>query len=242
MCCFGPEECVEETLATARRTRVETLERAASSPCVCNGEWCAAVVESFLENRINVRDLCRDVLKALTIGRDESVPVVVFAGNSGGEGKSLFLKGLWAAFGHEWVFPKPLSGSFPLVDLPGKKVCFLDDWRFDQAVLDWGTQCLWYDGSIVPVCRPQNQPGVQGHLLYAEKAPIFATTKLENIEALEKAAMPLQGTDRPLNADASMIRRRLRVYPFFVKARKPDEKIPYCGRCFSELVLNQGRE
>ena len=183
-------ERVEETLAVAGSTRLDILKRAANGPCVCDGQWCASVVASFMDNRINVRELCSDVLKALTVGRDESVPIVVLAGSFGGEGKSLFLKGLWAVFGKEWVFPTPVRGNFPLLELPGKKVCFLDDWRFDETVLSWGVQCLWYDGSIMPVNRPQNQQGVQGHVLYSEKAPIFATTKLVNVEALQAAARP----------------------------------------------------
>ena len=39
---------------------------------------------------------------------------------------------------------------------PSKSVVFLNDWRFNAAVLPYSLQCLWYDGSAVPVARPQN--------------------------------------------------------------------------------------
>ena len=80
-----------------------------------------------MANRIDLRELCRDIVKALTLGRHGSVPVIVLAGATGGEGKSLFFKGLMAAYRVEWVFPSPQAGTFPLLNLPGKKICFLDD-------------------------------------------------------------------------------------------------------------------
>ena len=64
-----------------------------------------------------------------------------------------------------------------MIDLPGKKIVFLDEWRFDQSILSFATQCLWYDGSSVPVARPQNGAGAGGHKDYKGNAPLFVTTK-----------------------------------------------------------------
>jgi hypothetical protein len=120
----------------------------------------------------------------------------------GGEGKSMLLKGLNSVFGTSAVLHMPEVGSFPLVDLPGKKVVLLDDWRSSQSILSYATQCLWYDGSAVSIVRPQNQPGVSGHYLYQGTAPIFATTKARGIAALHSAAAidPLMGC--PTDGDA----------------------------------------
>ena len=108
-------------------------------------------------------------------------------------------------------------------------------------MLPFSTQCLWYDGSALPITRPQNQTGVSGHILYQGTAPVFATAKLADMEeALYAAAQPDPQTGRPGNADASMIWRRLKVFAFNTKMRKPTgAKIPYCPRCFAELVLRQ---
>ena len=100
-------------------------------------------------NKINVRELCRDVVHSLREGRGEKTPVVVMAGAKGGEGKSLFLKCLFAVFGEQYVFPAPEPGNYPLLDLPGKKVVFLDDWRFDDDVLSFATQCRWFVRLII---------------------------------------------------------------------------------------------
>ena len=108
-------------------------------------------------------------------------------------------------------------------------------------MLFWATQRLWYDGSVVQVNRPQNLPGLQGHLLYAKTSPIFATTKLADIERLRDAVRTLPGTNRPQNADASMIVRRLKVFAFKEVPRKPPSSLRSCGRCFAEFVLAQCR-
>lgn len=59
-------ECISQTLPRERMTRVEALRTAASGSCVCEGEWSAAVVGSFLANSIPVQALCKDVLHLLT--------------------------------------------------------------------------------------------------------------------------------------------------------------------------------
>ena len=48
--------------------------------------------------------LRRDVMHALANGRSETTPVIVLAGDRGGEGKSMFFKGIFALFGDRHVF------------------------------------------------------------------------------------------------------------------------------------------
>jgi hypothetical protein len=232
-------ETVDAALEDATRSRMETLVAAASGPCVCGGSWPAAVAESVIENQIPLQELCSDVVSALRQGRSETTPVIVLAGARGGEGKSFFLKPLLPLFGDDNVFPCPEPGTFPLLDLPGKKVVFLDDWRFNKAVLPFETQCRWYDGSQVRVQRPQNQNGVTGHVVYKGTAPIFATTKLADMARLEKLSVVDPTTGLPQDAGASMIHRRLKVYKFNTRIAKPASKMIYCPACFAQLLLRQ---
>ena len=162
-------------------------------------------------NAIDLQELCSDVLRSLLHGRSETTLVLVMAGAKGGEGKSFFLKPLLALFGEDHVFPSPEPGTFPLMDLPGKRVVLLDDWRFDKTVLQYATQCRWYDGSVVRVQRPQNQTGVSGHVTYRGSAPIFATTKLDDMERLERLSVVDPLTGAPGDINASMCWRRLKV-------------------------------
>eukprot|EP00973_Karenia_brevis_P001484 201874-Karenia_brevis.AAC.1 len=221
------------------RSRLAALQQAARSDCICGGGWAATVVSSLMANMIPIPVLCADIVKALIQGRSEVVPVLVLVGARGGEGKSMMLKALYAVFGDEYVFSKPEVGNFPLIDLPGKHVVFLDDWRFDASVISYATQCLWYDGSAVPIVRPQNQPGMQGHFLYRGTAPIFATSKADAIAKLRYRASENPQTGTPWDADASMLLRRLKIYEFNVRVEKPANIIPYCAHCFGNLVLQQ---
>ena len=233
-------ERVEEEVAARRRSAVEDLRAAAAKQCVCNGEWLKLVMQSFIMNQINIAELCHDVYQSLAQGRGPTVPVVVLAGAMGGEGKSVFFKALREVYGKHRVFPAPVAGNFPLIGIPGKKIAFLDDWRFNAAVLPYSLQCLWYDGSAVPVARPQNVPGAAGHLIYEGTAPIFATTKLQDLELLSEKAAPNPETGMPMDGDASMLLRRLKVYSFRHRAPKPQQSVPYCPTCFAKLVLAQG--
>ena len=234
-------ETVDAVLEDAIRARVDTMHKAAAGSCICSGRWPAFVTQSVMENKIPLRELCTDVLTALRQGRSETTPVVVLAVASGGEGKSFFVKPLVDVFGDGYVFPCPEPGTFPLLDLPGKKVVFLDDWRFNKMVLPFETQCRWFDGSVVRIQRPQNQNGVVGHVTYQGTAPIFATTKLADIARFEKLSEIDPATGLAKDADASMIYRRLKVYKFLTRIPKAAGKIKYCPACFAKLVLSQAQ-
>ena len=108
----------------------------------------------------------------------------------------------------------------------------------DLGVVYFGTQCIWFDGSTVPIARPQHVPGASGHFLYSGSAPIFVTGKLEDVDALEKLSALDPNTGRPASAEASMLHRRLRVYPFSKRIPKPPKTVP-CPHCFAEILLSK---
>ena len=150
----------------------------------------------------------------------------------------MFLKGLLPVFGDRHVFKGPVPGNFPMVDLPGKKVVFLDEWRFDQSILSFATQCLWYDGSSVPVARPQNDVGGAGHKDYKGSAPIFVTTKRADLLELQAWALDRPDTGTPWDANASMLCRCLMVYHFSKRIPKPALALKTCPWRFAELVFS----
>ena len=80
-------------------------------------------------------------------------------------------------------------------------------------------------------------PGATGHLEYRGTAPIFVTAKLKDLENLRWWAGDDARTGQPRDAEASMICRRLKVYEYKHRMRKPQGKVPYCGRCFARLVF-----
>ena len=129
--------------------------------------------------------------------------------------------------------------NFSIVDLIGKKVAFLGDWRFDKATLPFATQCRWYDGSVLSIQRPQNQLCVTGHASYEGAAPLFATTKADDMKRLKRLSALDLVTGDPYDTKASTCFRRLKVYEYHNRITKPTAKIPYCARCFAQLVVSQ---
>ena len=233
-------ERVEQDLPFARMTRMEALKLSAQSPCKCGGRWAQIVKISFDENGIDVEALCSDILAALELGRGATTPVIVLAGSRGGEGKSVFLKALLPVFGESHVFLTPDQKNFPLLGLPGRKVAFLDEWRFNDNIISYPAQMQWFEGSHLTISRPQNIQGVSGHLLYTGTAPIFATSKAVDLKLLEQNAQIDPATNEPRNAEASMMWRRLRVYHFNRRINKPASIAPFCGCCFAKLILSRG--
>ena len=232
-------ENAEQLLGVAQRTRMQAMEAAAQSTCVCNGEWISFVVSCFVQNSVDLSEVCHDIMVALRDGRSETTPVIVLAGASGGEGKSAFLKGLLSVFDAPGlVFQSPGKGNFPLLDLPQAAVAFLDEFRFDPDIVPFSVQQLWFDGSGVPIARPQNT-GAAGHLLYKGSAPVFVTTKLADLRRLERAAAIDRASGLPADAEASMLLRRLKTFSFTKRVVKPAKKFAYCGHCFARLVQAQ---
>ena len=229
-------EEVDSIVGIACQSRMQLLTAALRSACTCGGAWTSLVEASLQANGIDVGGLCTDILNAMDVGRGELTPVVVLAGRQGGEGKSLLLKPLFSVFPLPGqVFPSPRHDKFPLQGIESSKVVFLDEFRFD-GVLPYMLQCLLFDGSAVPVARPQNVPGAAGHFLYKGTSPVFITTKLDSLEALEAAARPNPETGLPFSVDASMIWGRLKIYRFEHRVPRPDKKFNFCAHCFASFL------
>ena len=226
-------ECVEDRLRLSQRPRGEALMAAMRSPCTCGGAWLHHVQESLAVNGISVSELTHDIYTSLVQGRSESTPVVCLAGLQGGEGKSLIFYPFPAVFGESLVHHHVAAGTFPLLDLEGKKVVVLDEWNFRSATLPMGTQLLWFEGKPVPVTRPQDH--FVGHAVYKGSAPIFITTPLTRMEKLMQEAA--DAVRMGSSCEATMMLRRLKVYRFSQKVSKPTKQIPQCAACFASWVL-----
>jgi hypothetical protein len=76
-------------------------------------------------------------------------------------------------------------------------------------------------------------------MTYKGTAPIFITTKLKDLENLDYQAGINPATNEPWDSEASMLRRRLKIYKFETRIPKPASDISFCARCFANMVLTQ---
>ena len=227
---------IEELAPASIQTHTGKLDQALGSACVFGGAWLSHVASGLVANGINVAELCYDMWYSLQQGRSEATLVIVLAGASGGEGKSVLLKPLHNIFKDRVFNVTKEAGNFPLPESMGCQIAFLDEYRFDPDVISWATQCLWFDGSAASVGKPQDVRGMTGNMTYTGSAPIFITTKLEDLKELEYHAQIYSCTSVPWNADASMLLRRLKCYKFFCRAPMPRGKMEFCAHCFANPV------
>ena len=224
-------ESIDSAVDVANQTLLQQLNAATSKPCSCGGRWSRFAAYALGMNRVDVPALCKSVLHVLCEGRSPNSLIVTLAGESGGEGKSFFIKGLAAVVGTANVFWTPTHPNFPLHGLEDAKIVILDEFRFLTSVVPLATQCLWFDGSAVSIAKPQTGQGAASHLPYEGRAPVFITTSREQIDSLTAAG----------DGDASMILRRLQVFDFTVRVAKPHPTIPVCPRCVANFVLSNSR-
>lgn len=224
-------EEVDGFLADVGQERFARFLDARSWPCVCEGRWVQHVQQSFLLNRVDVRELCQHVVSSLRVGRSEETLVVTLLGRFGGEGKSLFFAPLAELYGEGLVQRRPAGGQFPLLGIHEKKVSILDEWSFSDDDLPMGLQLLWYEGKGVPVSRPQNVPGQSGHSMYKGSAPVFVTAPETAVTRLCAAAAGAP------TGEACMLLRRLKLFVFTVPIPAPAApRIKPCPRCFARFV------
>ena len=228
-------ESVDDALIFGTQTRFERLQQASTEPCACGGAWRHYAELALHRNGINKKDVCSHVVRLLKEGRHEAVPVLVFVGKYGGEGKSFFLAPLRSLYGVDNVQGSPLEGGYPLLGLETKKVALLDEYRFCEQSLSLTTQLLWFEGKAFVITRPQNH--VFGHLMYKGTAPVFITTKEPHLRTMALAAH--KAIAAGVGCEETMLLRRLCVYHFQEKLVLPAGlRIVECAGCFARMILH----
>ena len=222
------------------QTRIERMREAAQSPCLenCQNAWRTYAERVVAANALDAPQFFADVLRSISHGRHENVPVVTLVGKFGGEGKSFLFAPLRHMFGKDYVQDTPQPGSFPLLGLETKRIVILDEWDFDDSVIPFSTQLLWFEGKSFNITRPQNND-YTGHLPYQGSAPIFVTCK-------EKALAPIYARAQCAFAQGTasqdtMLLRRMRLYWLSHPLPVPmGLSIAECPNCFARMAFLYG--
>ena len=125
-------ETVDDELALLGQSRLERVQAASSSACICQSVWRQRAEWILEANALDKGQFCADILRSITHGRHENIPVVALVGKHGGEGKSFLLSPLRQTFGPDYVQETPQPGSFPLMGLEKKRIALLDEWECDD--------------------------------------------------------------------------------------------------------------
>ena len=222
-------EKVEDLVAEAAQNRMEILEGACSAPCTCGGQWSDFACSILSQNGHDPLQWCKAVADSLLAGRSKG-NLVCHAGFEGNEGKSFLFRPLPLVFGEDNVFVTPPKSAFPLLGLEKARVVWLDDWRFNEDIVPWAVQLLWFEGASFVIARPQNL--FSGHLRYVKDDPLFITTLHADLHALK---------GKLKQGDLDMMVKRLKVFDFKQKVDIPSHVAKGCSSCFARFVLGQNR-
>jgi hypothetical protein len=220
-------EQVEEFMEQACKSRIEILLSACRMECTCGSQWIPTAQKLFLMNNLDPNVWREAMLTALREGRSKG-SLVCHVGKAGNEGKSFLFRPLILVYGHDGVFTAPPQNAFPLIDLEQARMALLDDWRFNEDIVSYGLQLLWFEGAPFVIARPQNQ--YSGHLRYRKDDPVFITT-------LEADLKSLKGKKHLQQGDLEMMRKRLNVFRFVKKIDIPKKVAIGCPCCFAKWLL-----
>ena len=221
-------EKVEDLVAVAARSRMEILEEACNASCTCGGQWADFAYTILCQNDHNPAQWCKAVADSLMAGRSKGT-LVCHAGFEGNEGKSFLFRPLTLVFGEDNVFVTPPKSAFPLLGLEKSRVVWLDDWRFNEDIVSWAVQLLWFEGASFVIARPQNL--FSGHLRYVKDDPIFITTLQADLHSLK---------GKLKQGDVDMMVKRLNVFEFKHKISIPSHVAKGCSPCFARFLLQPG--
>ena len=205
---------------------MDFLEEALRGECLCAGTWRLAASDLFRRNELSAAEWRQAIITSLKSGRAKG-NLVCHCGKEGDEGKSFLFGPLKTVFGEQHVYTVTSKTVFPLLGLEEARVVLLDDWRFNETILSYPLQLLWFEGKPIVVTRPQNQ--YSGHLRYTKDDPIFITTLESDLTVVKK------GLQR---GDIDMMLKRLQIFRFHAKLDSPDRNIPACARCFAGLLMD----
>ncbi|CAJ1417934.1 unnamed protein product [Effrenium voratum] len=231
---IAPDEiCGEKLMAYAKRCGGHAMVEYCFAnwdklPGVVAKSWQVEKVETFVETAQKSRlGLLQEALQQDCVcqGQWGSFANTILSQN-GNEGKSFLLRPLPQIYGEAGVFVTPPKSAFPLLGLEKARAVWLDDWRFNEDLVSWGVQLLWFEGASFIIGRPQNM--YSGHLRYAKDDPIFVTT-------LQTDLISLKGKLK--QGDLEMMLKRLKVYEFKHKVSIPGHVAKGCGCCFARFLL-----
>ena len=225
--CWAVETC-EHYVERHAKSRADLVHEKLKDPCVCEGKWYTAALHLLEMNGIPA-DKWRDaMMRAITLGRVKG-NLVCHVGKEGNEGKSFMFTALVCIFGPDGVFSDVAKTGFPLYGLEKTRVACLDDWRFNEDLLSYRVQLLWFEGKPIVIARPQNHH--DGYLKYCSDAPVFIST-------LEADLTSMMGK-KIQEGDLQMMLKRLDIFRFYYKIENIDTSIKPCGRCFACLLLDK---
>lgn len=215
----------EAKLQRAKKTRLEILQEAKEAACIedCGGRWLEAAIQLLKQNGIAVVAFCNAVHVALEKGRGKYHNIYIYG--PANSGKTFILSPLKVIYN---TFCNPATGSFAWMGAEEAEVIFLNDFRWNPAIIAWGDLLQALEGDLVHLPAPKNF--CKRDLELSSDTRFFATADAPSV-------LIKSGTID--HANTEMMRVRWRFFHFWRQIQECDQvRLNPCGKCFATLVLN----
>ena len=191
----------------------------------CNGIWLEKATELLQKNGLCVREFAQDIRNVITLGRGKSLNLMICGESDCG--KSFLFMPLISVYGEDNVFMCPSNSTYNWVGAHEKDVIFLNDLNYsEETVMPWMQFLNLLEGAPIHVAVPKNH--FAQDVVWSAKTPIFAT-------CLSPIVRICGGQIHA--AQTQMMNNRWKIH--FFTYHIPN-KVAYdpCGKCFTDLVLN----
>lgn len=215
-----------QMLKRSSKTRMEIISDTIKSECVdtCKDKnWLKCAKLILRNNKVNSYFFAGALRNTLTKGRQKNNNILIIGPKNCG--KTFLLEPLELIFKS---FVNPATTKYSWVNLEGKEVCFLNDFRWSPESIAWSDFLLLLEGQTVNLPRPKNQFATDLLIDRSNKLAIFATSK-EAIKYAGKFGIPDE-------RENDMMAVRWHMFTFYHEI-KNIRIIDPCPRCFAELVL-----
>ena len=214
----------EEKSARLKKTRLEILEECQDQECSegCEGKWIVAAERLLGAHGIVVKGFCNAIYTALKEGRGKYRNIYIYG--PANTGKTFILSPLKKIF---HAFCNPATGSFAWVGAQDAEVIFLNDFRWNPAIIAWADFLQALEGDIVHLPAPKTF--WKQDIELSKDTPFFATADAPLV--LVKGSI----IDR---ANTQMMEVRWRLFHFWrqIRQTEQDNLVP-CGSCFARFIL-----
>ena len=215
-------EAAESTVKRSQQTRMSIVTSFINKCSIENCKWYDLALQTLMNNNINLNEFAKAIRDTLKLGRGKGRNLMI-AGPANC-GKTFLLKPLTKIFKS---FVNPASGSFAWVGIEDAEIIYLNDFRWNDKIIQWQDLLRLLEGDAVHFPAPKTH--YSKDILLEKDTPIFCTS----------IAPIIRVTNGCLNqAETDMMRVRWHIFTFYYQIEVSEMvEIPPCESCFATLIL-----
>lgn len=216
-------EGAEVDVQRSKRTRIEILQETLQATCndsSCN--WLQMAKETLSRNGVNLAEFSHAIKDALTNGRGKKRNIMIIG--PANCGKTFIFQPLRNIYKS---FVNSATGSFAWVGVEDAEIIYLNDFRWNEKIIQWQDFLRLLEGDSVHFPAPKTH--YSKDILLTADTPIFATS-IRAIRRYQNANMAQEET--------KMMEVRWKIFHFHQQIPCEDmlDATP-CGKYFARLIL-----